>query len=153
MRKIAAFLTAVAATLILLPPAAVRAHADLVDASPGPGAQLTETPGEIRLTFSEPVGAGSFIEVYGEGFRSVGPLEPQFDAAHPEQFYVSLPELTAGTYTVQWSAASADGHEVSGSYRFTVLPATPAGSPSWLVVGLVAAGAAATVLFLASRRR
>lgn len=153
MMKLASSIAAAAVSIILLLPASVLAHADLLAASPGPGAQLSESPDEIRLTFSEPVGVGSFVELYGEGFRSVGSLEPQFDATRPEQIVVSLPELTAGDYTVQWSAASADGHEITGSYTFTVLPATLAGSPSWLMIGLVAGGVAAILLLVASRRR
>lgn len=103
-------------------PAVVFAHAELVAAEPAAGAQLQTSPQEVRLTFSEPVGAGSFITVYGEGFQMVPRVEARSDAAHPEQLVASLPPLEPGLYTVQYSVASADGHESAGSYTFSVAP-------------------------------
>jgi len=98
----------------------VLAHAELVAAEPEAGAQLVEPPAEIRLTFSEPVAVQSDIVVLGEGFAPVAGLLPQLDGARPEQVYTPLPPLEPGTYTVQWSAVSADGHEISGSYAFSI---------------------------------
>jgi methionine-rich copper-binding protein CopC len=98
----------------------VAAHAELVVAEPEPGAQLTDAPVEIRLTFSEPVAARSNIVVLGDGFAPVEGLIPQFSPDRPEQVYVPLPSLEPGTYTVQWTAVSSDGHEISGSYSFSI---------------------------------
>ncbi len=98
----------------------VAAHSDLVEAVPSPGAQLAESPAEIRLTFSEPVASGSRIELFTDDFQRVDGLVPQFNPAQPEQIYTPLPALEPGVYTVQWAAVSDDGHEISGSYSFSV---------------------------------
>lgn len=98
----------------------VLAHAELVAAEPEPGAQLADAPAEIRLTFSEPIAAQSDIIVLGEGFAPVEGLVPQLGADRPEQVYAPLPPLEPGPYTVQWTAVSADGHEISGSYSFSI---------------------------------
>lgn len=101
-------------------PGLVFAHAELVAARPEPGAQLADAPAEVRLTFSEPIAAQSSIVVLGEGFEPVPGLVPQLDANQPAEVYTPLPPLEPGSYTVQWSAVSQDGHEISGSYAFTV---------------------------------
>jgi copper transport protein len=101
----------------------VWAHAELVEAEPEPGAQLADSPAEIRLTFSEPIGTQSDIVVLGEGFAPIEGIEPQLNTlstSRPQQIYTALPPLEPGTYTVQWSAVSEDGHEISGSYSFSI---------------------------------
>lgn len=104
------------------------AHSELVAAEPAPGAQLTASPAEIRLTFSEPVAASSRIVVMGENFQQVEGLVPQFNPEEPQVVYTPLPTLTEGVYTVQWTAASDDGHEISGSYSFSVMSAASGGA-------------------------
>ncbi len=101
---------------------AAGAHAELLAAEPAPGAQLPVSPSEVRLTFTEPVGAQSRILVFAEGFQAVEGLVSQNSTAQPETLYVPLPELEPGVYTVQWSAISDDGHEISGTYSFSVDP-------------------------------
>lgn len=96
------------------------AHSELVAAEPAPGAQLAESPSEIRLTFSEPVAASSQIIVLSENFQQVEGLVPQFNPEQPQVVYTPLPPLEPGVYTVQWAAASADGHQISGSYSFSI---------------------------------
>ncbi len=125
MRKIALLLALLAVTL---PGGQALAHSELVAAEPAPGAQLAESPAEIRLTFSEPVAASSQIVVMGENFQQVEGLVPQFNPEQPQVVYTPLPPLAEGTYTVQWTAASDDGHEISGSYSFSVTPAASGGA-------------------------
>lgn len=120
------------------------AHSDLVAAEPAPGAQLAESPAEIRLTFNEPVAAASRIVLLAENFEPVDGLVPQFNPAQPEQVYTPLPQLAPGVYTVQWVAASSDGHEVSGSYSFSVglvTPGAPGNETGGEVAGQVASRA------------
>lgn len=111
--------------LCLIAAGSAAAHAELVSASPAPGAQLTESPAEIRLTFNEPVATTSAIVLLAEGFQPVEGLVGQFSADRPQEIFVPLPELAAGVYTVQWTAASDDGHEISGTYSFSVGLVTP----------------------------
>lgn len=124
-RRIAALIGFVALILIARPAAA---HSELVQAEPAPGAQLVDSPLEIRLTFSEPVAPTSQIVLLTDDFQPVAGLVPQFNPAQPEQIYAPVPSLEPGVYTVQWAAASVDGHEVSGSYSFSVGLVTP-GAP------------------------
>ena len=105
---------------------AAEAHAELVSAYPAPGATLDATPAEIRLTFSERIGLGSQIKLFGPQFRAVAGVQSGPDPAAPEQLRAFPPQLPPNIYTVEWSAVSADGHEVSGSYAFAVTAAPPA---------------------------
>ena len=43
------------------------------------------------------------------------------DSAEPTIIYAPLEQsLQSGSYTVQWTAVSEDGHEITGSYQFKV---------------------------------
>jgi methionine-rich copper-binding protein CopC len=96
------------------------AHSELTNSHPAPGAQLAESPVEIQLTFSEPVTAESRIVVLAGDFQAIGGIEAQVDALNPAVVRAPLPVLGPGVYTVQWTATSGDGHEISGSYTFSV---------------------------------
>lgn len=120
MRRLALLLALVA---VILLSSRASAHSELIAAEPAPGARLAESPAEIRLTFSEPVAASSQIVVMGENFQQVEGLVPQFNPEQPQVVYTPLPPLAEGVYTVQWVAASNDGHEISGSYSFSVTSA------------------------------
>lgn len=150
----------------------VFAHTELVSAEPAPGAQLAESPAEIRLIFSEPVAESSQIVLLTEDFQAVEGLVTQFNPAVPEQVYTPVPALEPGVYSVQWSAASVDGHEIKGSYTFSVgqaaqdsavvepaTNATPASSDGetssglrWWLAGIVVVAVGLPLLLLAARR-
>ncbi len=137
---------------------AAEAHAELVSAYPPPGATLASTPPEIRLTFSERIGAGSGIQLYGPLFRAVSGVPSGVDPAAPEQLRAFPPELAPDTYTVEWRAISADGHEVTGSYAFAITePARPKLPPVWMLLAasaaLLAVGGAAWTLTQRARSR
>ncbi len=121
----------------------------LLSAYPAPGARLDATPAEIRLTFSERLGPGSNIQLFGPQFRPVGNVSSGLDPAAPELLRAFPPELAPDIYTVEWQAASVDGHSVSGSYAFEVTaPPTPPAAhvPAWVL----AAGALAACVLLVS---
>lgn len=150
----------------------LSAHSDLVSSEPAPGAQLAESPPGIRLTFSEPVAATSRIVLLTDDFRSIEGLVPQFNPEIPEQVYTPVPDLEPGVYSVQWAAASADGHEISGSFSFSVglvtpgavtveaAPAATAATDSeatslrggWWLVAIIALAVGLPLLLLAVRR-
>jgi copper resistance protein C len=98
----------------------LSAHAMLFLADPLPGANLTSTPEEIRLTFTEPVGITSTIDLYGQNFRLVSDVHVFVKPDKPEQLVAAVPPLQPGTYTVQWLHYSLDGHELRGSHQFAV---------------------------------
>lgn len=158
-------------TLCLVAAGSAAAHAELVSASPAPGAQLAGSPAEIRLTFSEPVASSSSIVLLTADFQPVEGLVGQFAADRPQEIYAPLSELAPGVYTVQWTAASDDGHEISGTYSFSVGLVTPgaatdaaptaavalteqAGSSGvgWWLGGLLAVAVGAPLLIVALRR-
>jgi methionine-rich copper-binding protein CopC len=109
-----------AGLLALFAALTVLAHTELIDSQPAPGAQLADPPAEIRLTFSESVGAQSQILLMSDGFRPVEGIAAQVDSNRSEQLFAPLPVLEPGSYTVQWTSVSEDGHEISGSYSFSI---------------------------------
>ncbi|MCA9986418.1 MAG: copper resistance protein CopC [Anaerolineales bacterium] len=117
------------------------AHADLVTASPAPGAILTESPAQVSLTFSESVANGT-IDLFEADFSRVAGVEPA-EAGAAEGLAANLPELPVGIYTVQWAVVSDDGHSVSGSYAFEVRAPAGGGLATWLYwgIGLAVLGA------------
>jgi copper transport protein len=104
----------------LMGPPPAGAHAELVAAEPPPGARLEEAPPLIRLTFNEPLAAGSSLAVRRPDFSSVAGVEVAIGARAPEEMAATLPPLEPGIYTVQWDVVSQDGHTVSGAYQFSV---------------------------------
>ena len=78
--------------LLILSAAAhpAAAHTELVNADPAPGAQLAESPTEIRLTFSEPAGAASQIVLLADGFLHELHVHMGF---HPAWKYERVVEL------------------------------------------------------------
>lgn len=125
------------------------AHATLTQAQPAPGAQLAQSPTEIRLVFNEPVTADSTITLFTPDFQTVPGLTTQLDPAGVGEVFTALPPLEPNVYTVQWTAVSADRHQISGSYTFTVTAKTV--NISWLCgVGFI--GSILIVWWLAKRK-
>jgi methionine-rich copper-binding protein CopC len=114
------------------------AHAELLSADPAPGTTLSASPAAIRLTFDEPLVAGSGVVLYAGTFNPVAGLTSTLDGA---TLHTTLAApLAPDTYTVQWTAITADGHAVDGSYQFAVASPPPRG-PVW-VLGITLAVAA-----------
>jgi copper transport protein len=110
----------------LLPFRSAYAHGALQRAVPAQNARVATIPRELRLTFTEPVIlAVAALELVGPGNRpvSLGPLSLARDSSQVLVAPVTG-ALEAGTYTVNWRIAGADGHPVRGSYRFTITPET-----------------------------
>lgn len=122
-------LAAVAAVLILFP-ASVGAHAELVEATPADGATVEGTLDEVSATFSEPLetDGSTFSLRNAAGERlAVGGIDP---ADRTRLVIDPVPELGPGTYEVRWRAACADGHAEQDTWSFTVTAApTPSPSP------------------------
>lgn len=95
-------------------------HAHLVSSSPGDGDALEESPGQIRLVFSEPVEAPlSRVEMVSVTGEMVVPMRA--DSTDVRVLVGEIPPLPIAEYRVDWRTVSADGHPVEGSFRFTVL--------------------------------
>jgi copper resistance protein C len=106
-----------AATALLLAPAAASAHDTLSESSPSDG-DVGPSPEQVVLTFTGDVGSiGTAVEVTGpQGTAGAG--EPVVEG---RTVTVPLaPDLPAGDYTVSWRVTSADGHPISGEFGFGV---------------------------------
>jgi copper transport protein len=107
-------------------PGSALAHAELVGATPGPGATVERQPRAIRLQFTEALNdALSSIEVWDARGKRVD--RGHATNVHSNQMLATLaPRLRTGTYIVAWSAISAeDGHATKGTYTFNLVRAGP----------------------------
>ena len=120
MWRLAAFF-GLSATWLLLSCGPVLAHARLTETYPTEGDTLVESPEQVQLLFNEPIEAEfEPIEVYDQGGDRVDEDDARVSSNDRRIMVVDLDELPEGSYTVEWRAASADAHPISGTYGFTV---------------------------------
>ncbi|MDP1857992.1 MAG: CopD family protein [Gemmatimonadaceae bacterium] len=118
----------------------------LKSSAPTAGAHLGVVPRELRLLFTEsPELTFSTVFLLGPGGDTVS-LAPLQIAVDSRRALVAAVRgtLAAGTYTVEWKMAGADGHPVRGRFQFTIAPgaeglsvappSAPAGEPGAAVV-------------------
>lgn len=117
------FAAATALALVLVAP--VLAHADLVSSDPADKAVLATPPTTITLTFSETLGAtkASFKLIGPSGIVGTGKV-----GADPAGMVLDGLALDPGSYEIQWTSASTDGHLLRGTLTFTVAQPTAASS-------------------------
>lgn len=111
----------IALVLAFAAPAVASAHATLLEATPGEGTVLTDSPGEISLRYDESVGisSGAVKVLAPDGSR----LELGEIVNRDEGRVVAAslpPELGPGTYTVLWRVLSEDTHSIFGATTFSV---------------------------------
>jgi copper transport protein len=89
-------------------------------ADPAANAFLQRPPGQVTLSFTEPIDAkSSSIEILDAAGQPVATGEVDVSDAN---MTVALPVLKPGIYNVLWANVSRiDGHAIRGSYPFTVL--------------------------------
>ena len=122
-RRLTALLTL--AGLLLLP-AGVLSHAQLVSADPAPDSTLDTPPSRVAATFNDELDGGkSSLVLVGPDGQTVATGGVAADDLHV--LAVPVPPLGPGTYEVRWTAATADGHIERGTYRFTVAAVPTAG--------------------------
>ncbi len=105
--------TGVLAALMLGPAAA--AHSPLKQTAPSDGAVLEAAPPAIRLEFADPVRLVS-VALSGPG-TDADLAVPAAGAARHE---FAVPELSAGSYRVEWRGMAEDGHVMSGAFSFEI---------------------------------
>ena len=122
------------------PPA--DAHTTLKKASPAAGS-IVPSPGRIELTFGDPVMLPQVVVLDAAGGRHEAGRPQAVDNTVTQQ--VAGP-LAPGPYRVGWRVVAADGHPVSGEYRFTVAvsPGQAAGQATPGSGGSAPAGSGAT---------
>jgi methionine-rich copper-binding protein CopC len=110
-----------AAACLALGTASAQAHALLERAEPRVGSQVQVVPAEVMLWFSEPLeGAFSKVAVVDANGRRVDRDDAHVDASDKLLLRVSLQNLAAGSYTVEWRAVSLDSHVTQGHFVFRV---------------------------------
>jgi methionine-rich copper-binding protein CopC len=91
--------------------------------NPAPGAKLSVSPKEIRMTFSEGLVAPfTGLELKNGNGKTIPTGKLAFLAGDTKKIAVPIgARLAAGTYTVTWHAVSVDTHRVTGTYMFKVV--------------------------------
>lgn len=115
-------LMAIGGAAALLTAAPAFAHAKLTQSIPGANASLRAAPNKITLTFNERVvPAFSKVELSMPAHRMNVPVNVTVlrDGKH----VVATPttRLGRGDYKVVWTAATSDGHKMSGEVSFKVI--------------------------------
>jgi copper transport protein len=121
MRRAAAFAMVLAGLLFaLLSPQAALGHAALRSSDPSPNAFLQRAPGQVTLSFTEPIDSkSSSIQILDAAGQ---PIATDAVSVSGSNMTVPLPALKAGIYNVLWANVSRiDGHAIRGSFPFTVL--------------------------------
>jgi copper transport protein len=119
MRKIVAFLLLIGIGVAwLFTPMQVFAHAYLLESTPAQGETVQQTPKEVQLHFSEQVNADMITVTITNSSKQAIPIDVQLASTDPSRVILTLPNLSTGTYLVEWSILSEDGHPVSGDFLF-----------------------------------
>ncbi len=121
---------AIGALLVFMAlPVIVLGHASLVRSDPPVGGTLTTTPYTLTATFDEeltPNGSSIIVENAAGAQVAAGTVSADDDKTMTAQ----LPNLAPGTYTVRWTAVTADDAAVErGSYTFNFGYGTPSSEP------------------------
>ncbi len=113
-------LVVLGATLALGRAETALGHAALLSSDPAANAFLQRPPGQISLSFAEPIETrSSSISLLDANAQPVAIPEPNVGGA---SMTVALPQLKPGIYNVVWANVSRiDGHAIRGSFPFTVL--------------------------------
>lgn len=99
--------------------AMANAHVGLSSSSPTDGATLTESPTEITMTFSGEVRLAKVMLHSDDG--KMHPLDFSMSMTPKAAYEIDIKnDLSAGAYTVFWTAMGGDGHKVSGDFSFKV---------------------------------
>ncbi|MBD8061467.1 copper resistance CopC/CopD family protein [Oceanitalea stevensii] len=118
-RTVLALVATVAGVLLTLASAApATGHATLLGTAPADGDVLTTPPAVVTLTFNEPVQADDdgvrLLDAAGD------PLPAPVRAVDDTVELTVPPDLPEGSYIVDWSVVSTDGHPVGGAFTFSV---------------------------------
>jgi copper resistance protein C len=115
-------LLAFACLVVLLRAGPAFAHAFLDRASPAVGSEVSSSPPDISLSYTEPV------EPLFSTVHVTDSAGTRVDAGKPSPkdggrvLVVPLNKLPPGVYTVEWHVTSVDTHKTEGHFNFTVKP-------------------------------
>jgi methionine-rich copper-binding protein CopC len=118
MRTILGIATALALSLSA---ASAFAHAALQRAVPAVGSEVSGSPRQVQLWFSEALEPTLSKALVKDGAGKIVNAD-QSAVADDDRRRIDAPvaPLPPGTYRVEWSVVSVDGHKTSGNFAFTV---------------------------------
>jgi methionine-rich copper-binding protein CopC len=108
--------------VLLAAPGLAAAHSLLLESTPAAGATLPAGPHPVSLRFNNRIEKRlSRLRVLDErgGER---PVVVDAAAGEADRLVGALPALPPGSYRLQWQVLSTDGHIVSGSFTFRLVP-------------------------------
>lgn len=118
-KRLTAILVIVVTLLFNAP--VVLAHAKMIGSKPADGEILREKPQAIELTFNEPLQSTEMnaVIVADAAGRRVDKNKAVV-SEDGKKLLTELEDLSAGIYTVEWRALSADNHSIKGKFSFTI---------------------------------
>jgi copper resistance protein C len=117
MMRIALSLIALAA---VIPAAPALAHAHVVSSTPAANVAVA-APSQVSVTFNEKlVPAFSKLEVAMAGMNMAVPVKTTVSEDGKTLTAKPTGALMKGSYVINWSAASTDGHKTKGSIPFKI---------------------------------
>ena len=120
MRRAARLLLITLATVALLAiPAIASAHVELISSSPEAGANLDSAPTEVIVSFDDEVDPDhSTFSVTDADGNEVGSGEVDLTVADRNVLRGDVTISEPGVYTVNYTVAGVDGHEIVGTFSF-----------------------------------
>lgn len=132
MRKSGRVLIGAAAGLALLAtPALVVAHVELVSSTPTAGDNLETAPTQVTITFDDELDPdlSSFTVTDADG-KEVGGGEVDLTVADRSVLTGAVTIGDPGLFTVSYTVAGLDGHQIEGSVSFGVNADQPIPAPT-----------------------
>jgi methionine-rich copper-binding protein CopC len=97
------------------------AHAFLERAVPPVGSDVSPSPPQLELTFTEGVEPlFSSVQLHNAQGTAVSIGKVTTAPGNDRVVIIKLPTLPTGSYTVIWHATSVDTHKTEGNFKFTV---------------------------------
>src|SRR5918993_2029040 len=113
-----AVVAGLACAWLLLACAPALAHANLVEASPPQGSEVSKPPERVELRFSEPVDAEfDPVVVRAAGGARVDAHDARVDPKDARVVLADLERAPEGSYTVEWRVPPSDGGQLGGGPR------------------------------------
>ena len=109
-----------AVTLLAAPISAAFAHTMVQSVSIADGARLQASPPQVTITFQHAARFGSVRLQTAAGERI--PIAFTSPTAATNTFTIPLPALAPDSYRLTWRVIAEDGHVMTGSVSFTVVP-------------------------------
>jgi methionine-rich copper-binding protein CopC len=101
--------------------ASAYAHAKLEASTPKADTVVAAAPKEVRLQFNEQIELPfSKVKLLDQKGVTVEPTKLDLDKSNPKAMIATMPPLHAGSYRVQWTTVTRDGHKVKGEFSFQV---------------------------------